>query len=331
MSATAIHGIIEESWPEAKMNLRQTQKLFKEFKEGERTSFGREEGSGRKKSDERVDSVERVKALIDEDNSRSIQWIAGELDIPHTMVQRILKDDIHAKWVHTKWVPHTLSIANKALRVERCKDLSEALPTRLCKENLVTIDEKFFYLRNLNPRNTIGCWMTPEGDGPVLKTTRRSNMDPKLLVIIAVSQKGEHMYEIMNPHQTLDSQKYINFLSNLEIFLSHTNNPILFQNMRLIQDNARPHVSRATLDFLQGKNVRLLKQPPYSPDCNMCDRYIFPRLEAKRHGNFASRQDLANFLDEQLPLFTRGRMNKALQHLEEDLMKIIEKEGDYLV
>jgi len=64
------------------------------------------------------------------------------------MVQRILTEDLHKQWKHTKWVPHTLSESNKALRVERCQELIDSFTSRICKSNLVTIDEKFFIAKN---------------------------------------------------------------------------------------------------------------------------------------------------------------------------------------
>ena len=45
---------------------------------------------------------------------------------------------------HTRWVPHVLNNYNKAVRVERCTDLIEALAFRQTRKNWITIDEKFF-------------------------------------------------------------------------------------------------------------------------------------------------------------------------------------------
>ena len=82
----------------------------------------------------------------------------------------------------------------------------------------------------------------------------------------------------------MDSEVYIAFIQAMRNFLANLPNPILMENVRLVHDNARPHVSQATKDNLANINVRLLLQPPYSPDCNLhvCDRHIFPRLEAIR-------------------------------------------------
>ena len=103
------------------------------------------------------------------------------------------------------------------------------------------------------------------------------------------------------------------------------------ENVRLVHDNARPHVSRNLNDFLASTAVRLLPQPPYSPDCNLSDRYIFPRLEAIRgNNNFNTKGELKQFLSEQLPLFTILRMGKALNNMVEDFRKIIQNGGKYL-
>ena len=74
----------------------------------------------------------------------------------------------------------------------------------------------------------------------------------------------------------------------------------------------------------------MLKQPPYFPGCNMCDRYIFPRLEALRKESYSKKEELEIFLQDTLPQFHGPRMNGALEKMKEDLVKIIQSEGNYL-
>lgn len=329
-NATEIHKIMETSWPDDCLSLRRVQTLCKEFKDGNRDSFERKDGSGKTKSNTRTENEEQVRQLLEEDNTLTVQRIADVLHISHTMVQRTISEDLGRIWVHTKWVPHTLSPANKLLRVERCTDLLVSLNSRICLNNLIVIDEKFFFMRKLIPSNRIGCWVTPGGDEPVRQTARRNNMEKKLLVIIAVSSHGKHYYEILPRNQSIDSERYIHFLDNMELFYRNLQTPILFENMRLLHDNARPHRSRLTEAHLENKNVRLLRQPTYSPDCNICDRYIFPRLEAVRDGNFENEEELSQFLDQQLPQFTAQRMMKSVEELKKNMIMIIDNEGNYV-
>ena len=80
------------------------------------------------------------------------------------MVHEILTKDLDQKWVTTKWVSHKLNDLHKANRVTRCQDLIESLSSRLAKKKIITIDEKFFYCRNMKRRNVVGSWIVPSGD-----------------------------------------------------------------------------------------------------------------------------------------------------------------------
>jgi len=330
ISVTEIHRITSEAWPDQSYSVRHIRKLCKEFNDERRVSFERKEGSGSGKSDLRVQNLEAIETLIKDNNRISIRRIAEQLNLSHSMVQRIITEDTERIWCQCKWVPHTLTEVNKATRVERCQDLLDSLGSRLAQKNLVTIDEKMFYSRNMIPTNVTGCWLSATGDDSTLQVARRSTMEKKFHVIVAVSQQGHHFFRILPKNETLNSERYIDFLIGLEAFLTGLPTPILPQNLRIIQDNARPHVARNTRTHMEDHNIRTLRQPPYSPDCNLCDRYVFPRLESRRKGNFETIQELQHFLELELPHFTQERMSKALLNLTEDLQKIIDAGGEYL-
>ena len=100
--------------------------------------------------------------------------------------------------------------------------------------------------------------------------------------------------------------------------------------MRLQHDNTRPHSSWSTSLHIAEMNIRLLEQPAYSSDCNLSDRIVFSRLEALRK-DFDNREQLEQFLKEQLPHFTDDRINKALEDLVNHMEKVVEKRGSYIV
>mgnify|MGYP003543328803 CR=1 FL=1 len=102
------------------------------------------------------------------------------------------------------------------------------------------------------------------------------------------------------------------------------------RDMHLIHDNARPHASQATTTYLHNKGVKLLKQPPYLPDCNLCDSYIFPHLEALRKDKYETIEELEEFLRHHLPTFHEERMKGAVENMCMDLRSNLEKGGDYL-
>lgn len=328
-NATQIHDVLFEAWPNECLSLKRIRTISQEFQEGKRENFERKIGSGRPTSQLRRESVDGVRLLIEECSSLTTREIADEIGISQTMVCKILNDELELKWFHTRWVPHTLTDGNMAVRVERCHDMLESYSTRLTKANLVTVDEKVFYCRKLAPRNVIGNWLSADGDTQRRQTARRSAMENKFMVVLAVSQKGQHYFEILNRGQSINAERYIEFLERMENHFAHLEDPILSHNMRFQQDNAKPHTARITREYMENRNIRLVRQPPYSPDLNLCDRYIFPRLESAR-SDFQSMENLRDFLRDQLPTFTRPRMAKALEELCTHAEKVIENNGNYV-
>ena len=116
---------------------------------------------------------------------------------------------------------------HKANRVTRCQDLIESLSSRLAKKNFVTIDEKFFHCRNMKPWNVIGNWIVPDGDEKRRQTARRTTMESKFMAIIAVSQGGQHYFEVLEHNLHVNGEKYVEFLKGMQNVFANLKNPIL--------------------------------------------------------------------------------------------------------
>ena len=181
-----------------------------------------------------------------------------------------------------------------------------------------------FFCKKLKARNTIGSWVGAGGDERPIQTSRRTPMDKKFMAIVAVTQREHHFFQVLARNEHVNAEMYIQFLIDLENFLMAQRNPIRPEN-----DNARPHAARATAMHIESRNIRHLRQPPYSPDVNLCDRYIFPRLEALTT-EFQTMDDVTQFLNEQLPKFTSNRMAKALDNMISDMQIIIDNGGSYI-
>lgn len=329
MKGTEIHSILSRSWPENTPSVRRVQQIVKELQEGTRNSFARAHGSGRLSSELRNENIPRIEEAINDDNNMTVRELATTFELSESMVYRILSEDLGKIWMHTRWVPHVITEYHRQQRVECCTNMLQSFESRITKSNLVTIDEKWFYCRKMLPRNVIGSWIGPDGDRK--QTAVRSKFEKKFLAIVAVSTRGIHFFQVLDRGETVNSDVYIQFLQEMRTFYANLPQPLLMENIRLIHDNARPHVSYDTMGYLNGTGIRLLKQPAYSPDCNLCDRYVFPRLEAIRgRGDFNTKDELTQYLGEQLPLLTQQRMAKALAKMAEDFRKIIENQGHYL-
>ena len=102
MNAAKIYSMVSTAWPNECLSERRIRELSQEMRDGEGESFKRKEGSGRKKSDKRLESAAAVQQVLEEDSTLSVQWISSILEIPHTTVQRILKEDLQKRWIATK-------------------------------------------------------------------------------------------------------------------------------------------------------------------------------------------------------------------------------------
>ena len=70
-------------------------------------------------------------------------------------------------------------------------------------------------------------------------------------------------------------------------------NAVRLNQISLQMDNARPHTARVVKDFLQKRGITTIWQSPYSPDLNLCDRFLFLWLKnSLREMTFNSPEDV---------------------------------------
>ena len=99
-----------------------------------------------------------------------------------------------------------------------------------------------------------------------------------------------------------------------------------------MHDNARPHTALMTREFFANNGITLLKQPPYSPDMNLLDRYVFRNMEFdRRDQHFASKNEVERYVQNFMATkMTRVKLSRELERLKYDLNSIIDIDGAYL-
>lgn len=333
---TQIHNIISTAWGDV-ISVRRVQKIMKEFEDGERTDFDRQLGSGRLKSQKRVDLIPLISEELATNKRLTCMELALMFDTNHRMIYDIITQDLDLISVRDKWVPHTLTEVNKEARVNCCTELIDTLSRRNIHRNLVVVDEKWFYARPIGCAQSRRSWTGADEAGDRDHTPKRSTMEKKFMAIVAVNFEGLFFFRILERNQTVDSELYTDFLDDAaasfrEQTLVNARTAVFWENMRLMHDNARPHVSIHTRNFLQEKNVRLVHQSAYSPDLNLCDRMIFPMLEMKRNKmELPDRNVLSHFLTEALTNLSLDSMRQQAVKLSDHCRKVVAAHGDYVL
>ena len=318
-SATQIHMYLVNACGNDVKSLRRVQEISKEYRDDLRNDAKRKPGSGRPSTSSTNDIIEEIQQAVQEDNGISIRAISNRFNISVGTAYNIMTQKLGLKSVSAKWVPHQLTDNQKIQRVERANGLLEEL-----NGSVVVIDEKWIYANPMPSKQIARVWITPDGDRPTL--ARRIIADSKYHIIVACNFRGDHIFRVLERNEMINAQRYVDFLNDV-IPMARAG------TLKIMHDNARPHTAVLTTNFFEEHRIKHIKQPPYSPDMNLLDRYVFRNLEfARRNKSFNNKEEVEHFLNEFLnEKMTRFKLSRELNRLQEDLNMVIELEGNYIL
>ena len=96
-------------------------------------------------------------------------------------------------------------------------------------------------------------------------------------------------------------------------------------------DNARPHAAAETRDFLTQRDMEQVKQSPYSPDLNLCDRFLFRKLKhLLRDDLFRSHEEVTSAVQRAMKMIDENELFDQLKKLREHCKDVIAARGDYI-
>ena len=120
--------------------------------------------------------------------------------------------------------------------------------------------------------------------------------------------------------ETVTADNMVEYLKDTgNRFRNHKKDKIALKNLLLQMDNARPRSAERTQTYLEQDGVPIVPQSPYSPDLNLCDRFLYTRLlehcRAREYGNgeelYIDAKRYLRSLPEDLLLH---ELNKLLEH-----------------
>ena len=137
--------------------------------------------------------------------------------------------------------------------------------------------------------------------GQPAKSTAKPNIhSAKVMLCIWWDQKGVLYYELLNPGETINGERYRTQLIRLKGAIAEKRPEYATRHEAIIfnYDNARPHVAIPVKNYLENSGWEVLPHPPYSPDLATSDYHLFRSMPNALTGiRFTSEQGIKNWLD----------------------------------
>ena len=148
---------------------------FKEFQRGRQT-LEDESRPGRPPEVVTEKNTQLVKKLIDEKRNSTLQELEQASGIPATSVFRILHDQLGARKIASRWIPHLLTPEQKEQRVEWCHFMLEKFDRgrSKCVYDIVTGDETWICCYEPESKRQPTVWMFDDEPPPTKVVRSRS-------------------------------------------------------------------------------------------------------------------------------------------------------------
>lgn len=306
---------------------------FRRFKDG-RSSLEDDARCGRPLTATTTENVQRLQELIKEQPRISLRALSDVTGLCKDAVREILTSHLGLRKVCSTWVPHHLSESNKRDRVT-CAESIIALFDENSFDYLLqhwaTEDESWFLYETAATKEENKAWCHPSDAKPVVVRPKLTNK--KTLLLLAFTGDGRVSAAVRAPGETLTSSGYIDFVRSTGEKWRHSRvRPVKLRDLLWQHDNARPHVSQETSAFFENRGVKLLKQSPYSPDLNQCDRWVFKHLKNLFRGKtFSDGDEILSAAVKELRSLPKSKFIRELTHLHEHCKLVLNNHGDYVV
>ena len=277
------------------------------------------------RSDENIQAVRNTLAL---DKRLTIDDILEFTGIKTGNIQRILKLDLGLVRKCARFVPHLLTGAQERSRLENSTLMLQragADPTFL--PSIVTMDESWVYVYDLDMRMHASQWLPKGSDPPVI--CKREMSTKKVLLVSFFDHQGVVHCEFLH-NTTVTAEVFVSILRRFRTSL-RIRRPRLFRSFWLHMDNASPHTALETRRFLLQTGTQVVPHPPYSPDLAPNDFFFYPQVKRELKGRrFASLDEVEREVDNQIALIPARDFHECiLAQLPRHWARYVNNAGSY--
>ncbi len=246
---------------------------------------------------------------------------------------KILRQDLKMRKLAARYVPKVLSAEQKQQRVDICRENLDRLRQEpLLLRHVITGDESWCYCFNPVCKHKSSAWLG-RGDARPQSAIRPRSQKKAMLCVFFDDTSVVH-YEFTQ--KTVNRFVYTKILGCLREQI-RCKRPGLWtpsygrrRCVLLHHDNAPAHKALLTRARLVETGVKLLRQPPYSPDLAPVDFWLFPRLKQVLWGQrFTNVNQLKDRIGMVLCSIPQHEFAEAFDEVRRCWQKCIDCGGDY--
>jgi len=273
-------------------------------------------------------NIALVQDIVNSNPHATYEIIEAESSINQFTIHEILHVALRLRKLTSRWIPHDLSDANRRERVEACRENLAKFQEgkwRLC--DVITGDESWFYLRQIGHKSSNKSWVG-EGESP-RSMVKRNRFEPKHMFSIFFKTTGMVHVDCMERGSTINTNYYIENCLNPVIKVLNNQRPTSgTTNMKILHDNARPHVTKTVKDRLNQVGITIIRHPPYSPDLAPSDFWLFDLIK-KHLDDHLDVQSQKSQITEILLNIPKNEYRKTFEKWLERMQLCINNNGDY--
>jgi hypothetical protein len=184
-----------------------------------------------------------------------------------------------------------------------CTDFNKILEKR--KDYIQTINEKDFLNSEFIDEcsfciNDYSNYGYSEKGKEIVKVTKHKKSQQRITLLASMSNEGIQ-YEIYE--DSINSDRYLDFIEK---------NTKIWKDKNIIQDNARPHHSKIVKDYCNKNELKMVFNPPYTPEFNPIE-LLFNKLKTE-YRKMEHSDDMINDIEECLFKITPGDLENFIKH-----------------
>jgi hypothetical protein len=206
------------------------------------------------------------------------------------MIKDILQRELGMRKLSRSWVPYFLSPAYKVARVEASKTILRVLQDVVSNEfeGIATGDEPWF--KHCYPSST----MFARGPSKVIPRTRQTIGAKKTMIMIFFTARQLILLDVLSKGSKFNQQYFIDYMFP-DLKMQNRNFPRRMPPATFLvhTDDSMGHNGSKVVSKFDNHHTARLPHPPYSPDLNPCDFWLFGMLKGiLKDGEFHSHDEI---------------------------------------